>query len=231
MTLNGMLEWVDTMRPNPFTKSQKTAWVNDLEAGLWQNILLQSMSLWRPKSAEDGAASLLLPAAWRRLYTAYLTAMMDFALGEFSHYENSMAQYNAALAELGAWYAREYAPAENPARWLPWVAVTGGRAPETGPVGRLPEGAAALGAECRVEEAFAPDCRIALGTEAEPELFLRREEINAQTPGLYRRLGLRLAEENWRILIRCENEEDGQGKLFLRLLVQLPREKGERPWR
>lgn len=234
MTLNGILEWVDTVRPNPFTRGQKTAWINDLEASLWHEIFLRPMGGWKPKNAEeDGAMPLLLPDGWRRLYEAYLAAMMEFALGEFFHYENSMARYNGALAELGAWYAEEYAPVSNPARWVEYGTVTcSGADAEPAFLGCVPRNAAVLGAECRIREAFSPGCSLCLGTEEEPERLMAGESITPQLPGVYKSMGLRLwDEEPTGIWLRFEGTIPEQGQAVLRLLIQPPAGKGELPWK
>lgn len=118
MTLDELLDGVDTLRPNAWTRAQKCTWVSDLEAQLWTEVLLQSHGLWSARSPEtDGARPLLLPDTWRRLYTAYLMAMIDLANGEYDAYAGSMGLYNGIAAELGAWYASGYDPAGTPARW------------------------------------------------------------------------------------------------------------------
>lgn len=233
MTLNGLLEWVDTVRPNPFTPGQKTAWINDLEASLWHEIFLRPLGSWKPKRAEDGAVPLLLPDGWNRLYAAYLTAMMEFALGEFSHYENSMIRYSGALAELGAWYAEEYAPASNPARWVEFgTVVCNGEDSEPAFLGYVPRNAAVLAAECRIREAFSDGCGLCLGTEDEPERLMAGDGIPPQTPGVYKSMGLRLwDEEPTGLWLRFEGNAPAQGQAVVRLLIQRPAEKGELPWK
>lgn len=233
MTLNGILEWVDTMRPNPFSPGQKTAWVNDLEASLWHEIFLRPMGQWRMKDPEeDGGASLLLPDGWRRLYEAYLLAMMEFSVGEFGHYESSMARYNGALAELGAWYAETYDPARNPARWVQFGTVSFGEEGEARSfLGRISGDSAVLGAECRVVKELSPGCTLSLETE-KPERLLTEEHINAQMPGVYRCLALTLGEDEPEgVYLMCRGESPEQGKVSLRLLLQLPAGKGGYPWK
>ncbi len=119
MTLGKLLNWMDAACPSAYTQEQKAAWVSDLEAVIWTQIFLQPMGLWRPYTPEeDGRTRLLLPEGWRRIYTAWLGAMIDFANGEYNRYENSMSLYNGYIAELGAWYADAFAPAQNPAQWV-----------------------------------------------------------------------------------------------------------------
>ena len=52
-----------------------------------------------------------------KLYAAYLTAMIDFANGEYNKYQNSMQLFNLAFGEYARWYADNFRPADrNPSR-------------------------------------------------------------------------------------------------------------------
>ncbi len=52
-----------------------------------------------------------------KLYAAYLTAMIDFANGEYNKYQNSMQLFNLAFGEFARWYADNFRPADrNPSR-------------------------------------------------------------------------------------------------------------------
>lgn len=219
MTLNEFLDWMDAVRPSPWSHEQKSVWVNDLESALWSQILLASPGQWRMKTAaRDGDKPLLLPDVWRKLYGAYVGAMMDFAAGENAAYANSMALYNGYLAELGAWYGAEFDPAKQGPVWkkLPAVAWT---ALAEGPVylGMLPAGAAVLAAECRVTEGFDGGGRLCLGTEEEPALLLTAE---GEATGSERGFGLTLSPEAQGLYLSYTGRGTAQGRAEVRLLIQ-----------
>lgn len=60
----------------------------------------------------DGSETeLMVSKPHDKLYYAYLCAMIDFAHGEYTKYETSMAMYNARLTEFIRWFASRYDPA------------------------------------------------------------------------------------------------------------------------
>ena len=64
----------------------------------------------------DGSATVLMvPAPHDKLYRTYLSAMIDFANGEYDKYNNSMILYNKQYGDFVNWYARTYAPADGEA--------------------------------------------------------------------------------------------------------------------
>jgi len=57
----------------------------------------------------DGSGTVLLaPPPYDKLYYPYVSAMVDFANGEYSRYANEMAMFNARFRELTAWTAGLY---------------------------------------------------------------------------------------------------------------------------
>lgn len=156
MTLNEFLDWMDEVRPSPWSHEQKALWVNDLESSLFSRILLAPAGSWQTRTAaKNGDEPLLLGDEWRKLYAAYVGAMMDYTAGENAAYANSMALYNGYLAELGAWYAETFDPARRGPVWMTLPAARWDALREEGAfLGSIPAGAAVLGAEFRVTEAF-----------------------------------------------------------------------------
>ena len=219
MTLNEFLDWMDDVRPSPWSHEQKALWVNDLESSLWSQILLAPPGAWRVRTAaRDGEKPLLLPESWRKLYAAYVGAMMDFAAGENAAYANSMALYNGYLAELGAWYAGTFEPAKRGPVWLKAGSVSAsGLGEEALYLGQLPPGSAVLAAECRVTEAFDTEGSLCLGTEEEPALYLAAD---AGAEGLSRSMAMTLPGEEGGLYLTYTGEAPAQGAAELRLFIQ-----------
>jgi len=64
--------------------------------------------------AYDGSGTKVLVAPpYDKLYWTYLTAMVDFARGEYGRYQNSMQMFNSFMGEFARWYARTYNPASG----------------------------------------------------------------------------------------------------------------------
>lgn len=113
--LGEVLSYVDEIRPNAYTDEQKLKWLNELE-GTIQQLVLQR----KPEETvlyqlpRDRITELLAPFPHDKMYWMYLCAMLDFANGEYSKYQNSMAMFNDAYSEYEKWHMRgtaiTYAP-------------------------------------------------------------------------------------------------------------------------
>ena len=55
-----------------------------------------------------------------KLYRTYLLAMIDFANGEYTKYNNSIAMFNAQMSEYMEWYSRIYNPSSEVADTETW---------------------------------------------------------------------------------------------------------------
>ncbi|MCD8322936.1 MAG: hypothetical protein LUC89_08645 [Oscillospiraceae bacterium] len=217
MTLNNLLAWAEEMRPSAYSQERLTEWIEDLESALWEQVLLQ----WRIEELytlpDDGDKRLLLPDRWRPLYTAWLGAMIDYANGEYTQYENELTQFNSYVNQLAAWYAQNYAPADNSARWRLCGTLTGG-----GSVCfRLPPNAAVLTVECEITEPFDGEGAITLGTEAEPTLLLDGADICAADMRCYRIQRLVIPPAGEKLLLQAP-EDSTEGSALVHLLIQMP---------
>ncbi|MCD8117867.1 MAG: hypothetical protein LUE21_12330 [Oscillospiraceae bacterium] len=217
MTLNDILPWAEEMRPSAYSAQRLTEWINDLEAAVWSDVLLNPGPRQDLDPDTDGDRRLLLPGRWRRLYTTWLGAMVDYANGEYSQYDNELTQFNACMDELSAWYARRYAPADAPARRIRAGTLTGG---ETLTVS-VPAGAAVLAVRCRITEAFDGEGGLTLGTEEDPALVLDSADTDPATPGTYITRRLTVLPPRAPLLFAAP-EGSTEGEATLHLLVQLP---------
>lgn len=63
----------------------------------------------------DGSqAVLMVRPPHDKIYSDYLTAMIDYANGEYDKYQNTMQMFNAHWGEYARWYARNFRPADRP---------------------------------------------------------------------------------------------------------------------
>lgn len=115
-TLQGVLDIIDSIKPNAFSEEAKTAWINEIE-GLVQTevFLLAIEDVVQYTWPENAAATLLAKPPHDKIYWVYLSAMVDFANGEYDKYTNTMQMFNQFFGEYMRWYARTYNPADGEA--------------------------------------------------------------------------------------------------------------------
>lgn len=113
-TLKSVIEYVDEIKPNAFSNEAKTQWVNECE-GLVQTevLLLADTELISYSYDTDKNKELLVKHPHVKIYWAYLTAMIDFANGEYNKYQNTMQMFNAFFGEYMRWFALWYHPADT----------------------------------------------------------------------------------------------------------------------
>lgn len=113
-TLKSVIEYVDEIKPNAFSNEAKTQWVNECE-GLVQTevLLLADTELISYSYDTDKDKELLVKHPHVKIYWAYLTAMIDFANGEYNKYQNTMQMFNAFFGEYMRWFALWYHPADT----------------------------------------------------------------------------------------------------------------------
>lgn len=111
--LGEVIAMVDEIKPNAFSQEAKTAWLNECE-GLVQTevFLFAPAEVIRYRWPENRDTPLLVEPPHDKLYWAYLTAMIDFANGEYNKYQNTMQMFNASYGEFMRWFALNYRPAD-----------------------------------------------------------------------------------------------------------------------
>lgn len=116
MHLNELLERVDAVKPNAFTKAQKINWLNEVEGLIQTEILLLDPIefIVYPTNPQEGYdPELLAKFPYDKIYWAYLCSMVDFGNGEYNRYNNTINLFNAWFGEYSKWYADRYRPADG----------------------------------------------------------------------------------------------------------------------
>lgn len=114
MKLNEVIRMVDDIKPNAFGDEAKTAWINECEGMVQTQIMLIAPAdIIQYEYEKDAETELLAAPPHNKIYWAYLTAMVDFANGEYNKYQNTMQVFNAYFGEYMRWYARVYQPANG----------------------------------------------------------------------------------------------------------------------
>lgn len=114
MTVSEVLNMVDDIKPNAFSDDAKVAWLNEVEGMVQTEVFL-----WAPEEIitytceENKDTPLLVEPPHDKLYWPYLSAMIDFANGEYNKYQNTMQLFNSSFKEFMRWFATHYRPADT----------------------------------------------------------------------------------------------------------------------
>ncbi len=117
MCIQEVLDLVDALRPNTIPEQVKIDWLTALDATLRANVVSQHEREGVPvlgRGADvfeaERSTELLVPMPYHAVYHYWLSAQIDFALGEITRYSNSMTLYNAALDAFAAAYKIGHRP-------------------------------------------------------------------------------------------------------------------------
>lgn len=120
MTAGQAIEMADGMRPNnEFSDGMKQMWLRQCDARLRSSAVERAEcadfdAVGADKAWADGLAydtELLAPEEFGPLYTHWLCAQMDLALGETARATNELQMYSDYVQEFAAWMRRKYPPA------------------------------------------------------------------------------------------------------------------------
>lgn len=136
MNVQQVIRLVDDIKPNAFSDEAKTAWLNEAEGLVQTEVLLLAPEEIIVYSWEkDRETELLVKPPHDKLYWAYLTALIDFANGEYLKYQNTVEMFNSHFGEYMRWYASRYRPADGKPTELGYYLTAYGIAVKHGFVG------------------------------------------------------------------------------------------------
>lgn len=114
MTIKQIIDMVDRIKPNAFMPDVKTMWLNEVEGYVQTYVHLTDIDdIIVYDYSTDADRELLVPPPHNSVYWTFLTAMIDFANGEYDKYQSTITMYNNKMAEYQRWYATEYRPADE----------------------------------------------------------------------------------------------------------------------
>ncbi|MEA4934805.1 MAG: hypothetical protein VB071_14670 [Lawsonibacter sp.] len=114
-TINEVIQRVDRIKPNALEEKDKARWLMELDGRTWREVTAADTPEAKPPEQwpEDGGKPLLVSAPYDNMYDLYLMAMIEFAQGEYSAYNNTVALFDQAQQEWRALYRREHLPKER----------------------------------------------------------------------------------------------------------------------
>ena len=151
MKISELYAYIDTVKPNAFGEAVKNVWLNEVEGAVQSQVMLLApeetvVYAYDPSDAQTDA-ELLVGAPHLKLYYAYLTAMIDFANGEYTNYSNTLTLFNTFWNEYAAWYSLNIHPADGKAEYAGYYLSAYGIARKHGYTGTEEEWLASLKGE------------------------------------------------------------------------------------
>lgn len=117
MTIGKVIRLADALKPNAVELEQKYQYISEVEGLVQSEVMLLSSAdiITYDPAQNDENTELLVKPPHDKLYIAYLTAMLDFANGEYNKYANTIEQFNAYYREYHRWYLARIHPADGAA--------------------------------------------------------------------------------------------------------------------
>ena len=104
MTVEQIIEYTDTLKPNTFDFTTKLFWVNQVDGIIQTEILKVPIDNVRLLSSSYDKLSVKHP--YSQIYSFYIASMIDFFSGDFDKYQNSSAAYNDAMKLYAKYISR-----------------------------------------------------------------------------------------------------------------------------
>ena len=115
MTIGKVIRLADALKPNAIGLEQKYQYINEVEGMIQSDVMLRRSDDIRvyDMNADNETTELLAKPPHDKIYIAYLSAMIDFANGEYNKYANTIEVFNTYLAEYHRWYFKHFHPADG----------------------------------------------------------------------------------------------------------------------
>lgn len=110
-TMNEVMERVKRTKPNAIDEKDQARWLLQLDGRVYNEVTGQDEDVQPAKSwPDDGDKELLAQSPYDGIYDLYLTAMICFALGEYSDYNNAAELFDQEFQAFRAWWRRGHVP-------------------------------------------------------------------------------------------------------------------------
>ena len=112
MTVKDILDYVDEIKQNSFSRKTKLIWLNELEYRVQTDVMLLAAEriTYIP---DDDTHTLLVPAPWSEIYYDYILMKLSEHLEESSEQNNRAATFDKAFNRFMRWWADTYRPANG----------------------------------------------------------------------------------------------------------------------
>lgn len=115
MKLIEAISKIDNLKHNTYTHEDKVAWLSRLDYMVKQEIMdthedNEGAGFIGYDTDSDVETELLVPPPYDEVYLRWLEAQIDYANGEYSKYNNSIAMFNASYQGYSNYYNRTHMP-------------------------------------------------------------------------------------------------------------------------
>ena len=115
MTLMGVINHVDAVKPNGYSQVEKIRWLSTLDGVVKTEIIDtheggEGVTFKGYDETTALTTELLIPHPYDEVYIRWLEAQIDYANGEYGKYNNSITMYNTALSAYEKHYNRTHMP-------------------------------------------------------------------------------------------------------------------------
>lgn len=110
MRIEEILEKADSIRRNPFSKQDKTDWIEELEERLWSSLWHKYFE-FNPRKLQypaDKDKHIFIEKPYYKLYLLYILGQMDFFQGNIPGYNAHVRAFNRELASYMQYLAKNY---------------------------------------------------------------------------------------------------------------------------
>ena len=123
MTIMEAISAVDALKPNSYSRQEKTAWLSRLDAKVKRLIIDtheggESVEFAPYGPDTDPNTRLLVPHPFDEIYLRWLEMQIDYATGEIDRYNNSAELYNEAWKAYRNEYNRTHLPLGRALRYF-----------------------------------------------------------------------------------------------------------------
>ena len=102
-TMNKVIEYVDSVKPNVYSEEAKCKWMSTLD-GMISTEVMEYDSPLAYEVPRDADRELLVPHPYDDIYALYVEAMIDFHNKEMDNYNNTVLMFSERLEKFKAWY-------------------------------------------------------------------------------------------------------------------------------
>lgn len=123
MTIIELITDVDAMKPNGYEQIYKIQWLSQLDGRIKDEIIDtheggEDVTFNGYDASTPISTELLVPHPYDDVYRYWLEAQIDYANGEYTKYNNSMAMFNEAYSAYSRYYNKHHMPKGNSIKYF-----------------------------------------------------------------------------------------------------------------
>lgn len=114
MTIREAIDQIDAQKHNTYSYREKVGWLSRLDHMIKRLIIEthegEATDFSGYTENTDPDTQMLVPPPFDEMYIRWLEAQIDYANGEYDHYNNSVMTYQASYDGYRHWYNRTHKP-------------------------------------------------------------------------------------------------------------------------